>query len=117
VIVGEKGTVSAPGDYANKGELIGSEKIPDVDYDQSPGHFREWIRAITEGIPAMSNFPAYAGPLTETILLGNLAVWAAPEADAEGKKIEWDAKKLVAANAPEVMHIVKKEYRAGWELE
>ena len=23
----------------------------------------------------MSNFPDYAGPLTETILLGNLAVW------------------------------------------
>ena len=65
----------------------------------------------------MSNFPDYAGPLTETILLGNLAVWAAPEAGQPGKKIEWDAKNLVATNAPEVMHIVKKQYRKGWELE
>ena len=65
----------------------------------------------------MSNFPDYAGPLAETILLGNLAVWAAPKVGEMGKKIEWDAKNLVATNAPEVMQIVKKQYRAGWELE
>ena len=53
----------------------------------------------------MSNFPDYAGPLTETILLGNLAVWA------EGKKIEWDAKELKATNAPEVDAIVRPNYR------
>ena len=52
----------------------------------------------------------YAGPLTETILLGNLAVWA------DGKKIEWDAKNLVATNAPEVAKIVKKDYRPGWDF-
>jgi predicted dehydrogenase len=117
VIIGEKGTIYAPGDYASNVELIGSDKIPDMDYDRSPGHFEEWIRAIKEGQPAMSNFPDYAGRLTETILLGNLAIWAAPEADTTGKKIEWDAKNLVATNAPEVMPIVKKEYRAGYELE
>ncbi|MCH5376772.1 MAG: Gfo/Idh/MocA family oxidoreductase [Planctomycetes bacterium] len=116
-IIGAKGTIYAPGDYAQNVELIGSEKFPDVEFDKSPGHFEEWIRAIKEGKPAMSNFPDYAGPLTETILLGNLAVWAAPEADTEGKKIQWDAKKLEATNAPEVMHIVNKEYRKGWELE
>ena len=37
---------------------------------------------VRGGEAAMSNFPNYAGPLTETILLGNLAVWAG------GKKIE-----------------------------
>jgi hypothetical protein len=61
-------------------------------------------------IVAMSNFPDYSGPLTETILLGNLAVWA------NGKKIEWDAKELKATNAPEVMRVVKREYRSGWSL-
>jgi len=40
------------------------------------------LRAIKGELPqARSNFPDYAGPLTETILLGNLAVWAAPDAD------------------------------------
>ena len=44
-------------------------------------------------------------PLTETILLGNLAVWA------DGKKIDWDAENQVATNAPEVEHIIRPEYR------
>jgi hypothetical protein len=117
IMVGEKGTLYAPGDYADKAELIGKDELPDVDFERSPGHFQEWIRAIKGGKPAMSNFPDYAGPLVETMLLGNLAVFAAPEAGTVGKKIEWDAKTLVAKNAPEVMHIVKKEYRKGWALE
>jgi hypothetical protein len=76
----------------------------------------------------MSNFPDYASGLTETVLLGNLAVWAAAgEQDSakrekqkdegvQGKKIEWDAKNLTATNAPEVAHIVKKEYHNGYSL-
>lgn len=117
VIVGEKGTIYAPGDYAANVELIGSDKFPEVEFQRSPGHFQEWIDAIKGGPQAMSNFPNYAGGLTETILLGNLAVWAAPEPNKTGKKIEWDAEKLVATNAPEVMKIVKKDYREGWSLE
>ena len=34
-----------------------------------------------------------------------------------GKKIEWDAAKLEAKNAPEVAHIVKPEYHNGYQLE
>jgi hypothetical protein len=58
----------------------------------------------------MSNFVNYAGPLTETILLGNLAVWA------DGKKIEWDSENLKATNAPEVAAIIKNDYRDGYSL-
>ena len=61
------------------------------------------------GDPAMSNFADYAGPLTEIVLLGNLAVWS-------GKKIEWDAKNLKASNAPEVDVVIRHEYRKGWSL-
>ena len=117
IIVGEKGTIYAPGDHANNPELIGSESFPDAEFERSPGHFDEWVRAIRGGQGAKSNFPDAAGPLTEVVLLGNLAVWAAPEADTEGKKIEWDAQELEATNAPEVMHIVNKDYREGWGLE
>jgi len=35
----------------------------------------------------------------------------------KGKKIEWDARNLVATNAPEVAHIVKQEYHNGYKLE
>jgi hypothetical protein len=83
---------------------------PEVEFEPSIGHFEEWVRAIKGGEPAKSNFPGYASPLTETILLGNLAVWA------DGKKIEWDAKNLEATNAPEVMHVVKKEYHNGFSI-
>ena len=116
LVIGEKGSLYAPGDYAEQGlTMIGVEK-PEVETVKSPGHFEEWVRAIKGGDPAMSNFPGYAAPLTETVLLGNLAVWAAPKAEEMGKKIEWDAKNLTATNAPEVAHIVKPELKNGYSL-
>ncbi len=122
LVVGDKGSFLSPGDYgsdASKSGVISngeftplrSIKDPEVEYPVSPGHFKEWVAAIEGGTPSLSNFPNYSGPLTETILLGNLAVWA------DGKKIEWDAKNLVAANAPEVAHIVKPEYRDGYTMD
>ena len=114
VIVGEKGKLFSPDDYGAEFFVTTDIAQPEVKFTESPGHFVEWVEAIKGGKPAMSNFPDYAGPLTETILLGNLAVWAADQ--GEGKKIEWDAKNLVATNAPEVMHIVKPTYRAGYTL-
>jgi predicted dehydrogenase len=115
----------APGDYAGSGLRMSFER-PTVDYVKSPGHFQEWVNAIKgEGTP-MSNFPNYAAPLSETVLLGNLAVWAAAgdqdpakreaqkENGVEGKKIEWDAKNLTAKNAPEVAHIIKPEFHNGY---
>ena len=51
----------------------------------SPGHFKEWVEAIKANDPskALSNFD-YAGRLTETVLLGVVALKV-------GGKIEWDA--------------------------
>lgn len=119
VIVGEKGKLYSVNDNGATYELLGVDQ-PDVEFEKSPGHFDEWVRAIQGGKPAMSNLPDYAGPLTETILLGNLAVWAAAEVNddgkAVGKKVEWDAKKLAATNAPELAQIVKREYREGYTL-
>lgn len=116
LVIGEKGTLYSPGDYASKVEMLGGVEKPKVEWVRSPGHFEEWVRAIRGGDQAMSNFADYASPLTETVLLGNLAVWAAPEKEVMGKKIEWDAKNLTATNAPEVMHIVKPEYHNGYSL-
>jgi len=122
LVVGDKGSLLSPADYGSDSRHTGiwadgeyrvqtGIKDPDVEFDVSPGHFKEWVAAIKSGGQSVSNFPNYAGPLTETILLGNLAVWA------DGKKIEWDAKNLVATNAPEVAHIVKPEYRDGYTLD
>jgi predicted dehydrogenase len=111
LIVGEKGSLYAPGDYAEKELKYLGVEAPDVEFKKSPGHFKEFAQAIKGDEPAMSNFPDYASPLTETVLLGNLAVWA------DGKKIEWDAKNMVATNAPEVAEIIRPEYHNGYTLD
>jgi predicted dehydrogenase len=126
-VLGDKGWLLAPGDYAGSGIYMPEPELPKVEFEESPGHFVEWVNAIRGQGQAMSNFANYAGPLAETVLLGNLAVWtAAGDASAgeeqkvkgvKGKKIEWDARNLVAKNAPEVAHIVKKEYHNGYKLE
>jgi predicted dehydrogenase len=72
------------------------------------GHHAEWLAACKGGKPALADFE-YSGWLTEANHLGNVAYRA-------GKKIEWDADKMVAKNAPEVTKFIRREYRKGWEL-
>jgi hypothetical protein len=114
LLVGEKGSLYSPGDYGGDFQLIGDVKIPELEFVHSPGHFNEWVRAIKGGAPAMSNFPDYAGPLTETILLGNLAVWVA--ASGKGEKVEWDPKELKVKNISGLEEIVQPVYRKGYSL-
>jgi predicted dehydrogenase len=114
MLVGEKGKVYAPGDYCDGYQYIGNVKEPEVEFVHSPGHFSEWVRAIKGGAQAMSNFPDYAGPLTETILLGNLAVWVA--ASGKGEKVEWDPKNLKVKNISGLETIVQPVYRQGYSL-
>lgn len=110
LLIGDKATMYAAGDYAELGtQTIGAEEL-DVDYPKSPGHEKEWFIAMSDpSKPAMSNFPNYAGPLTETILLGNLAVW-------KRGRVEWDPVNLKPLNDPELEKIVRAEYREGYEL-
>jgi predicted dehydrogenase len=113
LVVGDEGKLYAPGDYCEKGySLLGKAHEPKVEFEKSPGHFAEWVRAIktNNAQPARSNFPGYASRLTKTILLGNLAVWA-------GSKVEWDPKNLKATNMPELEAIVHPQYRNGYYLE
>ncbi len=116
VIVGTKGKLFSPDDYGKQYELFAGGEEKDVEVERSPGHFKEFVRAIREGKPAMSNFPDYAGPLTEVILLGNLAVWAAAAPETQGPKVEWDAEGLKVKGTREYDFIVKPEYQNGYKL-
>ena len=136
LVVGEKGAFYSTDDYCGKYELKGVEKVT-VDYEkaENKGSFdvnnmNEFFRAKREGDPkiAQSNFIDRAGPLTETILLGNLAVWAAAKGGADGEmgdwgeKVEWDAKNLKVTNlaelkTPKVADLVKPIYPAGYRLD
>lgn len=115
LVVGTNGKIFSPNDYGAEFELIGGEQ-KDVEYQRSPGHFREFAMAIQTGKPATSNFPDYAGPLTETILLGNLAVWAADQPEQQGEKIAWDAKNLKVQGTDKYDGIVKPEFHNGYSL-
>ncbi|MCC6492982.1 MAG: Gfo/Idh/MocA family oxidoreductase [Pirellulales bacterium] len=116
LLVGDKATMYAAGDYAENGIFVNNGvELQDVDYPKPPGepelgHVQEFYEAISDpkNKQATSNFADYAGPLTETILLGNLAVWK------EGP-VKWDAKTLTPDD-PSLMKIVKPEYRSGYEL-
>lgn len=109
LILGEKGKLFSAGDNGSGYQLLGDVTEPKVEIVKSPGHFAEWVQAMKAGKQAVSNFPDYAGPLTETILLGNLAVYA-------GRKIEWDAREMKAKNASELDTLIRPVYRKGWEL-
>ena len=72
------------------------------------GHYQEWVDACKGGRKPLSNFD-YAGPLTEAILLGNIAAKA-------GQKIEWDSAALKVTNMPEINQHLRRQYRSGWTL-
>ena len=77
--------------------------------ERSAGHYEEWIAACKGGPRAISNFD-YAGPLTETVLLGILAL------RTPGRRLEWDSERQTVKNAPELDQFVRTEYRNGWTL-
>ncbi|MFM9059327.1 MAG: Gfo/Idh/MocA family protein [Planctomycetaceae bacterium] len=137
LVVGEQGAFYSADDYCKTYALEGVKRA-DVAYekaeDQGKGndvnHMYELFRAKRAGDPsiAKSNFVDRAGPLTETILLGNLAVWAAATGGANGEmgdwgeKVEWDAAKLVVTNleslrTPRVADLIKPTYPAGYRLD
>jgi hypothetical protein len=57
----------------------------------------------------MSNFVDYAGPFTEAVLLGNVALRV-------GARIEWDSRNLRVTNNQDANRYVRREYRRGWEI-
>jgi predicted dehydrogenase len=117
LIIGDKGTLYSPNDYGASYVLLPRKdfegfKKPEPSLPRNgggdQGQKNEWVRAIMENNPsiALSNFD-YAGLLTETILLGNVAMRA-------GGKLEWDAEQLKFRNNRNADAFLRTEYRPGW---
>jgi hypothetical protein len=114
LMVGAKGTLYTPDDYGARWVLLPEANFanfqrPNPTLPRSPGHHQEWIRACKGGVAAMSNFVDYAAGLTETILLGNVAIRV-------GRKFNWDSAALRATDCPQAAQYVRREYRKGWTI-
>lgn len=113
LFVGDYGYLAC-GEYGGSVKLLpqsrfAEAKLPDPWLPRSPGHMQEWIAACKGEQPAGSNMIDYSGPLTEMVLLGNLAVRA-------GGRVEWDGPNMRVSNRLEISHLVTKEYRKGWGI-
>ena len=92
------------------------------------GHYLQWVNACMAGYgnAELSSPFEYAGPFTESILMGNLAIrsWMMKNKSAKGwedkylgrKKLLWDAKNMQITNFDEANQFVKAAYRNGWSL-
>jgi len=97
--------------------------IPRIAGNQG-GHERNWIQAIQQGDPSFASCPfSYAGPLTETILLGNIALRVSNLKNPQGRplvkeqiRLHWDGPGMKITNLDEANQFVKREYRKGWDL-
>jgi predicted dehydrogenase len=71
-------------------------------------HVEEWLRACKGGPPTCSRFEI-SGPLTEIVLLGNVAMLA-------NSPIEWDRIAMKIAGEPAANQYLRRQYRNGWSL-
>jgi predicted dehydrogenase len=109
--VGEKGTMLVPlggGPRLLPESRMKGFKPPEPTLPRSPGHCREWLDACRGGPKPLADFD-YSGPLTEMVLLGNVAI-------RTGGKLTWDSTNMKVTNVPEANEYLHREYREGWTL-
>jgi predicted dehydrogenase len=127
IIVGTKGKMMCS-TYGNNPKLLPTkrtteDKTPETIARVPEGHYVQWINAAMAGYgkKELSSSFDYAGPLTETILMGNLALQAWNVKDAKGgfpgrKKLLWDAKEMKITNFDPANQFVKRDYKNGYKL-
>ncbi|MCU0915015.1 MAG: Gfo/Idh/MocA family oxidoreductase [Planctomycetes bacterium] len=109
----------------DQGKILGYRLIPDArmkEYGKppqkiarSPGHHKEWLIACKGGAPARANFD-WAGPLTEAVLVGNIALKMEKELYQKGLQLHYDGPNMQVTNLPEANQYLRDEYREGWTL-
>jgi len=109
--VGEKGTLLIP--LGRGPRLIPESRMkefqkPEPTLPKSPGHYAEWVNACKGGAKPLADFD-YSGPLTEMVLLGNIAI-------RTQQKLNWDAPSMKITNVPEANQHLHRQYRTGWTL-
>ncbi|TDK43419.1 Gfo/Idh/MocA family protein [Algoriphagus formosus] len=138
LIIGEKGIISTnindssplmPKLYLNDGTKEEGPQNEDG-MEREYGHQRLWVEACKAGFNSpehqglTSSFD-YAGPMTETVLMGNLAIrsYMLRRENAQGrqeffarKKLLWDGENMRITNLEEANQFVGRQYRKGFEV-
>lgn len=109
VLVGEKGHMIVP--HWSEPQLLPEDKFKDYKRPKVDeiNHYTSWAHACLGDGRTKSNF-GYAGPLTESVLLGAIAIRFPKE------QLMWDSEALEFTHHADATARVTKEYRKGWEL-
>ncbi len=124
LFLGEDGNMVLP--HVGGPRLYPIEKFVGFSYPKDIkglNHWHSWIDGIPAGKRTTDGFD-YAGPLCETVQLGNLATRAVvPPEPKRGSNIpaktpplEWDATNLRIVNNPAANQLISKVYRTGWDV-
>ena len=133
MMIGEKGIITT-GVYGynprlyKKGQAVRTYEQPKSN-EAEHGHQRKWIDAVKAGFnsdqhKALTSSFDYAGPLTETVLMGNIAIRSYLLRRGSGrnteyygqKKLLWDGNAMKITNLEEANQFVGRDYRKGWEI-
>ncbi len=111
MFIGEEGTLVCP--HGGMPNLYPLDKFKDFRRPRLDrlDHYQVWIDAFRTGEAPNSSF-AYAGPLTETVLLGVVAARVGAK-----KELKWNSDKLKFENSDEANGFIREKYRKGWEVE
>ena len=135
IMIGEKGVITCDS-YGEHPKLY-KKGMPVIDGSQVKskepefGHQRKWVDACKAGFGspeynALTSSFDYSGPLTETVLMGNIAIrsyvlqgrssdsWS-PDLISR-KKLLWDGNQMKIKNLEAANQFVTRNYRSGWEL-
>lgn len=135
IMIGEKGIMTCgtygvnPKIYFNSGKVLVANIKPKNELPEN-GHQASWVEACKEGFgkekhKALTSSFDFAGPLTESVLMGNLAIRSygiRKSTTMNGytypgrKKLLWDGINMKITNFNEANQFVKRDYREGWTL-
>ncbi|HQN00565.1 MAG TPA: Gfo/Idh/MocA family oxidoreductase [Candidatus Hydrogenedentes bacterium] len=109
MIIGEEGTLILP--HVGPPHLYPEEKFKEYPKPElAPlDHYHEFVEAALGNGVAGANFD-FAGPLTEAVLLANVAN------RFPGKNLEWNADKLKFTNSRDANKYLRRRYRRGWRV-
>lgn len=108
LLIGEKGSLLIP--HVAMPKLLPETQFADFKIEKVPSvdHYVGWADACRGDGKTTSHFD-YSGPLTETVLLGTVAMRVA------GETLKWDAAKMLVSNSEKATALLRKSYRKGWE--